>query len=663
MICRQMVCIVSKNFERSAPLSSRERRALNALFKRIGRIHFAALALLPPLPERMGPPSLLLELAVDDGLSHAELVELLAERGQRALWPLYGRLCKGSDLISDRSRRDWLRGHLLKHLQGAHGGFVGARDRSVSQIRAEHRLYVSARHWIRTNPPAPGEDREALARRLAGWAAQQPEFSWAIEPPRRSFWRAQWMTTPWRVFLALAFLVVPLIAVALVVLAIIAFAGVLAIAAFVFVPGVEWNELVHSPAIFGEYAEWAPKAVRTVRWVTLTSLLITYVGVSAVRSLTLTALLLLGFGVLLMVGILWYWYEPAGGALLGIAGAVEVLVRTGVVAIFGVISAWVLVGLAFVAALLALPPFLGLRAVVAAGIVLIAAEIWTIHWLLDWLVADRASIGYGLFPVLHQQTVLGLPAIDAIALTVFAAFSAIAVGLSFVIKLPPFTTHRVANRMDRTTTPKEPLFAGHQVHESIEACESELARGGRISHMFSLTEIRDPVERNRWLLRFFLFLVSYLGHTVFVNGKLGTAEGVRFGHWHVIDAGRRFLFCSNYDGAFGGYLDEFITGAAEGTNLFWRWTELRARLAAATGHPEVACDREFPPTSLLVFSGCKHEQWFKTYARDSMLPHIYRWEAYKYTAQDVERATRLREALFGPRNAVRDDQVMRALES
>jgi hypothetical protein len=99
-------------------------------------------------------------------------------------------------------------------------------------------------------------------------------------------------------------------------------------------------------------------------------------------------------------------------------------------------------------------------------------------------------------------------------------------------------------------------------------------------------------------------------------------------------------------------------------NLFWRWTELRKRHAAADGHPKVEHKRrKFPPTRLLVFRGCKHEQWFKTYARDSMLPHIYRWEAYSDSAKDVERATRLREALFGPRNAIRDDQVMRALES
>ena len=168
---------------------------------------------------------------------------------------------------------------------------------------------------------------------------------------------------------------------------------------------------------------------------------------------------------------------------------------------------------------------------------------------------------------------------------------------------------------------------------------------------------------NRLMLRFFLWLVTYIGHTIFVNGRLANADGIRFAHWHLIDDGRRFLFCSNYDGSFGGYLDEFINGTPEGINLFWRWTELRQRPAAVEGHPEVTFARKFPPTRLGIFRGCKYEQWFKTYARDSSLPHIYRFAAYSYSAQDVARATRLRESLFGLRSAVKDDQMMRALES
>ena len=131
----------------------------------------------------------------------------------------------------------------------------------------------------------------------------------------------------------------------------------------------------------------------------------------------------------------------------------------------------------------------------------------------------------------------------------------------------------------------------------------------------------------------------------------------------MIDGGRRLLFCSNYDGSFSGYLDEFINGASEGINLFWRWTELRERNPAVAGHPVVRNRRSFPPTRMWAFGGCKYEQRFKTYARDGMLPHLYRFEAYTLTAQDVRRAARFREAIAAARAPVSDDQLLRALES
>ena len=54
--------------------------------------------------------------------------------------------------------------------------------------------------------------------------------------------------------------------------------------------------------------------------------------------------------------------------------------------------------------------------------------------------------------------------------------------------------------------------------------------------------------------------MTLLGYVFFTEGVLGGAPGIHFGHWRVIDNGRRFLFCSNYDGDFGGYLDDFIDG-------------------------------------------------------------------------------------------------------
>jgi hypothetical protein len=206
-----------------------------------------------------------------------------------------------------------------------------------------------------------------------------------------------------------------------------------------------------------------------------------------------------------------------------------------------------------------------------------------------------------------------------------------------------------------------PRLPAHQVHPSIQACEARLS--ARTSHMISLTEIRRPYFIHRAWLRFWLWFFSVLGEYVFTEGILGRAHGIKFGHWHIIDRGRRLLFCSNFDSAFGGYLDEFIQGATEGVNLIWRNSELLPRGAARSGDPAVDHAREFPPTFLGIYRGCKAEQAFKAYTRASMLPHLHRYEAYCRSNQDIERGTRLREALRGTRTALKDDQIARALES
>jgi hypothetical protein len=200
-----------------------------------------------------------------------------------------------------------------------------------------------------------------------------------------------------------------------------------------------------------------------------------------------------------------------------------------------------------------------------------------------------------------------------------------------------------------------------QVHPSIEECEAKLVGG--TAHMISLTDMRTPHWWSVWWTRRFLRLVTLLGRIFFTEGRLGDAPGIHFGHWHIIDNGRRYLFYSNYDGEFGGYLDDFINGASSGTTLFWRWTELKRRNPAASGQPKVAEPRAFPPTRFLAFRGVKCELKFKSYARDSMLPHLYRFDACKRTIDEINQATVLRDALFGTRNVCNDDLIMRAIES
>ena len=202
----------------------------------------------------------------------------------------------------------------------------------------------------------------------------------------------------------------------------------------------------------------------------------------------------------------------------------------------------------------------------------------------------------------------------------------------------------------------------HQVHAMVQRGEAELI--GRPNHMISLTELRTPVAWHAAWLKLWLGLITWFGRWLFAHGILGSAKGIRFGHWHLIDGGRRLLFCSNFDGSFGGYLGEFIVGATVGVNLFWSRTRLLPRPAAAPGHPEVTHARDFPPLRWAgLTGGCQFEQWFKTYARDSMLPHLYLFQAYPHSHVEVERATQLRDALFGPRNLVNDTLIAKAVQS
>ncbi|MGV7215719.1 hypothetical protein [Bradyrhizobium sp. UFLA05-112] len=200
-----------------------------------------------------------------------------------------------------------------------------------------------------------------------------------------------------------------------------------------------------------------------------------------------------------------------------------------------------------------------------------------------------------------------------------------------------------------------------QVHTSIDQCEGLVVR--ETAHMVSLTDIRSRNGWSAWWIRASLRIVTLFGRVFFTEGRLGSAPGIHFGHWHIIEEGRRYLFCSNYDGSFGGYLDDFINGASIGTTLAWRWTTLKRRGSAAIGQPAVDEPRSFPPTRFILFRGVKCELRFKSYARDSMLPHMFRFDARKETIDEINLATGLRDALFGERNDSNDDLIMRAIES
>jgi hypothetical protein len=598
IVRQQMICIIAPAWPSAAGhiRSETVHRSLDQLFREVEVVHFASIALLPAMYDAQDEkPSLMLELAVEEGLCPYDLLYRLVNHPSGAMWSLYDVYWpEQPPLVSQRNQE--LLDRLMDWHHVADGGFVGARDRSVRQIKMENKLLEQTRTKARELKPVHGADRASFALALARWAFGDPHLEWAAEPAPRSFWcRVD--------------------------------ASIITKAAYPVGGIVLWLAFL-----------WLVRALsgsleRADAW---------FFG---------------GLGSVLQT--VFYAASETSGWLLGVSGRFLMALAVIVVAL-----------LIFFVALPAL--FASWRRWLdSLGRELDRpTETWSsfFTYVSVWLVGAPLVLGgicsvvvYTFCPEIFERVVRQwTPAAPGWEQLVIAALAILV--LTGIV--------RVFSRLDRLLPKLNAWFyrpyeddveRAQQVHRSIEECEAQLV--SRTAHMISLTDMRSPHWWSVWWTRLFLRLVTFLGRVLFTEGRLGDAPGIHFGHWHIVDDGRRYLFCSNYDGNFGGYLDDFINGASIGTTLFWRWTKLKPRAPAADAQPGVVEPRAFPPTRFLAFRGVKCELKFKSYARDSMLPHIYRFDACNLTIDQIDRGTALRNALFGERNDTNDDQIMRAIES
>jgi hypothetical protein len=352
--------------------------------------------------------------------------------------------------------------------------------------------------------------------------------------------------------------------------------------------------------------------------------------------------------------VAWFAFLPTTTAitLLGVAFVLSALLATRAISrSYGAIGAIAMASLLSICAAFGV----SLSAIFAAADVSGWLPDSTSHWwgfgpsaLEFWLTQHRSSFDQAL-----------LLAFTLLMCGPFAALALLTLGAA-VIQFP-------FKQLLKANAPvNQEIKRSRQTHASILACEAALAH--RMLHMISLTDVRKPVWLFAPLLRYVLWVIDTVGRIWCTEGKLGETPGIHFGHWHVIDKGCRLLFASNFEVPFGGYLDDFIRGTPNGVNLVWRCTALQTRKAACLGEPGIEHARTFPPTTFGVLGGCQNEQWFKSYARDSMVPHLFRYEAYNLSYNDIARATRLHEAIYlaatSPEpNAMAEDQIVRALES
>lgn len=597
---RQMICIVAPGWAGGAKLSEPFQKALNHLLHDVAAVHFASIGLLPAMAGAATKrPSLVLELAVEEGFRPYDLLYRLVFHPDGTMWSLFGTMIVPNVAEPTVQQKQQLLDRLMSWHSIADGGFVGARDRSVRQIEMEKDLLDQTRVEARRLKPKYGNDRTAFALALARWAHANPSFEWAATPAPRSYWRGKGASIGAKLAYPVAAIVLWFVAL-----------------------GIVWALPRAYNWFFGEPGR-VGRAIENA--VTKTSECLLAMSWHALVAAAVIAFLVwLFLGPLPAQFVLWRrWLNSVQQEL---DRPTETLSSLATYA-----GGWII----------GVPLLLAVAACAFAYIV--------------------SPLAYALAPVYMRDVIEPmLPKFTGLQLTgiaVVAIAAVLCIGALFYWLNGYFTAlseqffHPLEDDVPRA----------QQIHSSVEQCEAELVDGTQ--HMFSLTELRGPQWWSAWCIRVALGIVTFAGRVFFTQGWLGNAPGIHFGHWHIIDNGRRYLFCSNYDGNFGGYLDDFINGAAVGTTLAWRWTELHPRAPALEGQPGIANPRSFPPTRFVIFRGVKCELRFKSYARDSMVPHIYHFDACNRTVDQINLATGLRDALFGERNEKNDDLIMRAIET
>lgn len=77
-------------------------------------------------------------------------------------------------------------------------------------------------------------------------------------------------------------------------------------------------------------------------------------------------------------------------------------------------------------------------------------------------------------------------------------------------------------------------------------------------------------------LRFILWATNFAAKNWFVEGSLMGTPTIHFARWVFIDEGKRFVFFSNFDGSYDGYLGDFVDNNGWGLNAIY---------GAAMGYP------------------------------------------------------------------------------
>ena len=228
---------------------------------------------------------------------------------------------------------------------------------------------------------------------------------------------------------------------------------------------------------------------------------------------------------------------------------------------------------------------------------------WSIGWIVRGLAQAWQLLALGL----------GLPYLAALAMLLCSGASvtvalagAIVPGLIVTIVLVgllawALRTDEKANTAVDRTPPASALGA---------MMARENAPGLVQNHMISVTRLRSAWIRMPSLSLAFSAIALMARIGVMRSGFLSTIGTIHAARWLVLPGTRQLVFCSNYDGSWESYLEDFITKAARGVTAVW---------SNADG---------FPKSRLLFFDGATDGDRMKRFARCSMRPTAFWFSAH-----------------------------------
>ena len=219
----------------------------------------------------------------------------------------------------------------------------------------------------------------------------------------------------------------------------------------------------------------------------------------------------------------------------------------------------------------------------------------------------------------HYQS----PRPNILNLIVFGLFVLTILPLVLVGILLVFLTSEIWDKKKQTTVNSLPVE-----HIAKLKAQEDFAYQNQLSQVFVTKKgIR------KLMLHFMLWVTNFLAKNFAVEGQLMGTPTIHFARWVFIDNGKRFVFFSNFDGSFTGYLGDFVDNNGWGLNAIY---------GAAKGYPR---------TWFLFTGGAYKIAKFMGWGRATQIVTPIWYSAYPWDGlQQIVSRSRLREALFNSGN-------------